>query len=148
MYWAFKLSIHRFTCPSKVHSLEEPSPWLSSAISWPLTRYNSYSLFGGLNFVSLKNIIYIFFTCISHHTSLAYPFCAQISYFILCVFFQYPLENFPKKKKKKDNLISLKYLILIINCGAYWNLNFIWATLNIVNTVTTWLQFIPFDSLT
>ena len=30
-----------------------------------------------------------------------------------------------KKKEKKKG--ALKYLILIINCGAYWKLTFIWA---------------------
>ena len=37
-------------------------------------------------------------------------------------------SKIPKKKKKnRDNPISLKYLILFINYGAYWNLTFSWA---------------------
>ena len=108
--------------------------------------YNSYSLFGGFNFVSLENIIFIFFMCISHHIPLAYPFGAQVRYFSICAFFQYPFLNSKKKKKRKKKkttqfLWNMWFFLLIVELIGIWLL--FGLSLNIVNTVTTWLQFIP-----
>ena len=83
--------------------------------------------------------------CISHHTPLAYPFCAQVSYFIICAFFSVSILKFKKNKKKKP--ISLKYFILIINCGAHWKLTFIWAIFQYCEPCHYLTAIYSFDSL-
>ena len=63
--------------------------------------------------------------CISHHTPLPTHFVLKLAILLFVLYFN--THSKIPKKKKKDNPIFLKYLILIINCGAYSNLTFIWA---------------------
>ena len=127
MYWAFKLFIHRSTCPIKIHSLEEPSPWLSSAISWPLTRVQFLLSFWWIQFYLIKKYYLYIFLC-AYPTIPHWPthFVLKLAILLFVLSFN-THSKIPKKKKKKDNPISLKYVILFINCGAYWNLTFIWS---------------------
>ena len=125
MYWVLKLFSIGPLCQSKIHSLEEPCLWLSSAISWPLTRVQFLLSFWWIQFCLIKKILFLYFLC-------AYPTIPHwLTHFALkltILLFVLPFNTHYKiSKKKKKKLVSLKYLILFINCGAYWKLTFIWA---------------------
>ena len=140
MYWAFKLFIHRYTCPSKIHSLEEPSPWLFSAISWPLTRVQLLLSFWWVQFCLIERYYLYIFLC-AYPTIPYWPTHFVLKLTILLFVISFSTYSKIPTKKKTQFLWNIWSSLLIAELIGIWLL--FGLSLNIVNTVTTWLQFIP-----
>ena len=79
------------------------------------------TLFWWIQFCLIKKYyLSIFYVHILPY-SIGLPILCSRKLFYYLLFLSVPIQKFKKKKKP----ISLKYLILIINFGAYWNLTFI-----------------------
>ena len=109
MYWAFKLFIHKYTCPSKIHSLEEPSPWLFSAISWPLTRVQLLLSFWWVQFCFIERYyLYIFYVHIPPYPTIPHwptHFVLKLTILLFVISFS-TYSKIPTKKKPNSFEIS------------------------------------------
>ena len=144
MYWAFKLFIHRYTCPSKIHSLEEPSPWLSSAISWPLTRVHLLLSFWWVQFCLIeKYYLYIFLCTYPTITHWRTHFVLKLAILLFVLSFS-THSKIPKKKKKKF-LWNIWFSLLIVELIGIWLL--IWAIFQYCEHCHYLTAIYSFDSL-
>ena len=103
--------------------------------------YNSYSLLVG-SILSHWKILSLYFLC-AYPTIPHWPthFVLKLGILLFVLFLSTHSKISTKKKKKTQFLWNIWFSLLIVELIGNWLL--FGLSLNIVNTVTTWLQFIP-----